>query len=119
MDVDGHDFDFGLTVYAEDSFNLRAGTLVDVASSKSFGHVLLSLHSATACRARCTSPGQGAASISNLARPGSVDRHPVHITFLIWITFRAVHQTSVVRRGLTYSSERQVNSGLWLCSKDN
>ncbi|MEC7657696.1 MAG: hypothetical protein VX416_15250 [Pseudomonadota bacterium] len=44
-DVDGHDFEasaFGFQ--AEDRFNRRAGTLVEVASSKSFGHALLSLH---------------------------------------------------------------------------
>ena len=45
MDVDGHDFEgSALGFHAEDRFNLRAGTLVEVASSKSFGHALLSLH---------------------------------------------------------------------------
>ena len=45
MDVDGHDFEaLALGFQAEDRFNRRAGTLVEVASSKSFGHALLSLH---------------------------------------------------------------------------
>ncbi|MEC7573433.1 MAG: hypothetical protein VX973_00865, partial [Pseudomonadota bacterium] len=45
MDVDGHDFEASaLGFHAEDRFILRAGTLVEAASSKSFGHALLSLH---------------------------------------------------------------------------